>query len=120
MSLMYDAISRTDRAAAIETARQRSLAWLAAMQVPGAPRGVMRISAAQDHARWPGVSLYGTYNGIMCLDLIGGLDSFSEAERAALVAWLEEHRRLDGIVRVPGMTGEAVFKKPDQIGRAHV
>lgn len=114
MSLMHDAISQTSRAAAIETARRRSLDWLAAMQVPGEPRGVMRISAAQDPIRWPGVSLYGTYNGIMCLDLIGGLDSFSEAERGALVAWLEGHRRLDGIVRVPGMTGDAVFKKPDR------
>lgn len=111
---MYDAISQTSRAAAIETARQRSLGWLAAMQVAGAPRGVMRISAAQDHADWPGISLYGTYNGIMCLDLIGGLDSFSGAEKAALVAWLEGHRRLDGIVRVPGMTEDAVFKKPDR------
>lgn len=111
---MFDAIPETSRVAAIETARQRSLGWLAAMQVPGEPRGVMRISAAQDHTRWPGVSLYGTYNGIICLDLIGGLESFSEAERTALVTWLERHRRADGIVRVPGMTDDAVFKKPDR------
>lgn len=114
MSVMFDAISETSRVTAIESARRRSLGWLAAMQVPGEPRGVMRISSAQDHASWPGVSLYGTYNGIMCLDLIGGLDSFSRAERTALVAWLEGHRRPDGIVRVPGMTDEAVFKKPDR------
>lgn len=114
MSLMYDAISQTSRTAAIEAARRRSLDWFATMQVPGAPRGVMRISAAQDPADWPGVNLYGTYNGVMCLDLIGGLGGYSEGERAALVTWLEGHRRLDGIVRVPGMTGEAVFKKPDR------
>ncbi|RXT48140.1 hypothetical protein B6S44_24025 [Bosea sp. Tri-44] len=114
MSLMFDAVSETSRTAAIETARLRSLGWLATLQVPGEPRGVMRISAAQDHTRWPGVSLYGTYNGIMCLDLIGGLAGFSEAERTALVTWLEAHRRPDGIVRVPGMTEEAVFKKADR------
>ncbi|MGX1789983.1 hypothetical protein ACWIGM_24775 [Bosea sp. NPDC055332] len=114
MSLMFDAVSETSRTAAIEAARLRSLGWLATLQVPGEPRGVMRISAAQDHTRWPGVSLYGTYNGIMCLDLIGGLGSFSEAERTALVTWLERHRRPDGIVRVPGMTDNAVFKKPDR------
>lgn len=113
MSLMFDAVSETSRVAAIETARQRSLRWLAAMQVAGEPRGVTRISAAQDPAIWPGVNLYGTYNGIMCSDLIGGLADFSEAERATLVAWLEGHRRPDGIVRVPGMADDAVFKKPD-------
>lgn len=111
---MLDVPSDAARIAAIDTARARSLAWLASMQAPGAPRGAMRISAAHDPACWPGVLLYGTYNGVMALELIGGLDDFEPAERAALVGWLEAHREPGGVFRVPGMTEDAVFKKPDR------
>ena len=100
-------------AARIEAARQRTLAWLDAMQAPGLPRGVARIGAAHDIARWPGVLLPGTYNAVMCRALIGGLDGFAPAERAALVGWLESHRLPDGRFRLPGMHDDAVFKKPD-------
>jgi hypothetical protein len=100
-------------AARIEVARQRTLRWLYAMQAPVAPRGVSRISAAHDVERWPGVRLPGTYNAVMCRALIGGLDGFSAAERAALVGWLESHRLPDGRFRIPGMADDAVFKKPD-------
>lgn len=102
-------------AARIEAARRRTLGWLDAMQVPGLPRGVGRISAAHDPAAWPGVLLPGTYNAVLCRALIGGLDGFSAAERAALVDWLEAHRLPDGRFRIGGMRDDAVFKKPDPV-----
>lgn len=107
----------TDRTAEwaekIETARVRTLAWLATMQAAGHPRGVTRISAAHDETRWPGVLLPGTYNAVMCLDLLGGLDDWSADERPALVGWLERHRAEDGVFRLPGMAAADTFKKPD-------
>lgn len=101
--------------AAIEGARGRTLAWLRTMQAPRTPRGVMRTSAAHDPQAWPGVLLSGTYNGVMALDLLGGLDDWSGAERAGLNGWLEASRRPDGTFRVAGMTDETVFKKPDPV-----
>ncbi len=59
--------------AQIERARTRTLAWLDAMQAPGLPDGVTRISAAHDPVRWPGMLLPGTYNGVMCRYLLDGL-----------------------------------------------
>ena len=103
-----------DMTAAIEEARARSLSWLASMQAPGAPRGVTRISAHHDSARWPGVLLPGTYNAVMCLDLLGGLDDWDSTDRLKLASWLENHRRTDGIFRIPGMADADVFKKPDR------
>ena len=111
---MFDNAAKSIRIDAIERSRQKTLAWLSSMQVPGAVRGALRISSAHDADRWPGVVLYGTYNGILCLDLIGGLDRFTAQDRLALTQWLEGHRRPDGIFRVPGMTEDAVFKKPDR------
>jgi hypothetical protein len=110
---MLDTAKDRTVAAAIENARIRTLRWLRSMQIEGEPPGVMRISAAHDPLAWPGVTLYGTYNGVMCLDLIGGLDAISAAERIATVSWLEGHRLANGIFRVPGMAEDAVFKKPD-------
>ncbi len=97
----------------VGAARAATLDWLASMQAPGAPKGVMRISAAHEPTRWPGVLLPGTYNGLMCLDLLGGLDGWTANERRAAVAWLEGHRLQDGRFRIPGMSDDAVFKKPD-------
>jgi hypothetical protein len=97
----------------IETARRATLDWLAAMQAPGAPRGVLRISGAHDPAAWPGMLLPGTYNAVQCLSLIGGLEGWTEADRAALIGWIEGSRRDDGVFRVAGMTDATVFKKPD-------
>lgn len=97
----------------IETARAHTLAWLATMQAEGLPRGVTRISPAHDAVRWPGVLLPGTYNAVMCLDLLGGLDDWSADERRALVGWLEGHRAADGVFRLPGMAAADTFKKPD-------
>lgn len=96
----------------IETACERTVAWLRTMQAPGAIDGVMRISAAHDPAAWPGMLLPGTYNGAMCARLIGALDAVAP-DRAALVAWLEGHRLPDGRFRIPGMRDADVFKKPD-------
>jgi hypothetical protein len=55
--------------------------------------------------------LPGTYNGLICARLIGALDELVP-DPAATVAWLERHRRPDGIVRIPGMRDADVFKKP--------
>jgi hypothetical protein len=93
----------------IESARQRTLAWLDSMQAPGLPQGVARISPAHDVAQWPGVVLPGTYNAVMCRALLGG----SVADPAALIAWLESHRLPDGRFRIPGMAEADIFKKPD-------
>ncbi len=98
----------------IETARRASLNWLAGMQAPLERRGVMRISAYHDVALWPGMLLPGTYNGVMCLDLLGGLGEHSAAEKAALVSWIEQRRTPDGRFRIEGMRDGKVFKKPDR------
>ncbi len=97
----------------IEQARQRSAAWLASMQ-GAAPAGAFRISAAHDAARWPGMLLPGTYNAVMCADLIGALDDLAP-DRASLADWLERFRREDGVFRIPGMRDDEVFKRPDRI-----
>jgi len=107
--------SETVLAARVEAAREASAAWLASMQAPGAPKGVLRISPAHDPARWPGVLLPGTYNGIMCADLIGALGGLVGDGGAALVAWLEGFRRADGVFRIPGMRDDDVYKKPDPV-----
>ncbi|MBV9735227.1 MAG: hypothetical protein JO209_04910 [Acidisphaera sp.] len=95
----------------IEAARRRTLGWLDSMQAPGLPRGVSRISAVHDVARWPGVLLPGTYNATMCRHLLGGV--WDGGERRALLGWLHAHRRADGVFRIPGMQDADVFKKPD-------
>ena len=96
----------------IVTARQLSLQWLGQMQASGRPPGVSLISAAQDADRWPGMLLPGTYNAVMLRDLLGDLASWTEDQRHTLADWLEGHRRADGIFRIPGMTDDAVYKKP--------
>jgi hypothetical protein len=97
----------------VDAARGATLRWLGTLQADSAPRGVHRISAAHDAGTWPGVLLYGTYNAIMCLDLLGGLEEYSPAERQALIDWLESHRDAAGIFHVPGMRREDTFKKAD-------
>jgi hypothetical protein len=111
---MLKRLEARDRLAeGIDAARHRTLEWLGAMQAADQHRGVLRISALHDEAAWPGMLLPGTYNGIMCHDLLGGLDSWPARDRARLVAWLESHRLPDGRFRVPGMSDDGVFKKPD-------
>jgi hypothetical protein len=105
--------SREKLAIGIDNARAATLDWLKTMQAAGKPKGCMRISGMHDADRWPGVLLPGTYNGIMCLDLLGGLADWSAAERAALVNWLEASRLPDGRFRIEGMQEADVFKKPD-------
>jgi hypothetical protein len=95
----------------IEVARRRTLRWLDAMQADGEPAGVLRISAAHDERRWPGMTLPGTYNGVMCRHLLD--DPIADFE--PLVAWLLRHRRPDGVFRIPGMHEADIFKKPDPV-----
>ena len=99
--------------AQVDAALERTLAWFATMQMPAAPRGVTRISAAHDPNRWPGVLLPGTYNAVLGLSLIGALDDFTQTERDELAQWLILHRRSDGVFRIPGMHDDEVFKKAD-------
>jgi hypothetical protein len=94
----------------IEAARVRTVAWLDAMQAPDAPAGVSRISAAHDVLAWPGVLLPGTYNAVMCRDLLGALPT----DRVAAADWLLSLRRPDGVFRIPGMRDGDVYKKPDR------
>lgn len=112
---MNELSSDTLLQAAVEAARERSIAFLWSLQAAGEPAGVLRISGAHDPVRWPGVLLPGTYNGIMALDLIGGLDRLGPAGRRSAADWIEARRRPDGIFRIPGMSDDAVFKKPDPI-----
>jgi hypothetical protein len=107
-------VQSTPAIEAIEAARRRSLAWLDSMQADGERRGVMRISAHHDAGRWPGVLLPGTYNGLLCRNLIDGLDAFSVVEKANVARWLESFRLADGRFRIAGMADGDVFKKPDQ------
>jgi hypothetical protein len=94
----------------IDRARQATLAWLDRLQVRHAPCGVCRISAAQDPIAWPGMLLPGTYNAILCRELLGGL---AAVDSAAVAAWLLAHRSEDGVFRVPGMHDPDVFKRPE-------
>ena len=112
---MLKKLDALDRLAdGIDAARSRTMGWLDTMQAVALPRGVMRISALHDQTIWPGMLLPGTYNGIMCRDLLGGLDGWQSDERTALMQWLEAHRLPDGRFRVPGMTDANTFKKPDR------
>ncbi len=107
--------SQADRElqARIDAAAEKSLAWFDAMQVEGMVRGIGRSSDRHDVNAWPGMLLPGTYNAIMARDLLGGLDSWTAAEKAALSDWFIGFRRPDGVFRVPGMRDDTVFKKPD-------
>ncbi len=117
ISISLAAVAANDAAlqAQLDTARERTLAWLASMQAPGQPAGVCLISAAHDAARWPGMLLPGSYNAVMARALLGGLNDGDAADRSALAAWLLQYRRADGVFRIPGMHDDAVFKKPDPV-----
>jgi len=103
-------VNDTELQKRIDAARAATLAWLDAMQAPDAPRGVSRTSAVHDPLAWPGVLLPGTYNAILCRHLLDGL---GDVPVSSLVAWLESHRRADGVFEMPGMHDEDTFKKPD-------
>ncbi len=95
--------------ACIADACARTIAWLDAMQAPGLPAGIGRISAAHDVTAWPGMLLPGSYNALLCRELLGALP----ADPAPAAAWLRAHRLPDGRFRIPGMADDAVFKKSD-------
>jgi hypothetical protein len=99
--------------AKIETARGRTANWLSSLQARGHPSGVLRISAHHDADRHPDILLPGTYNGLMCLALIGALDDWPRLDRRSLITWLETFRLVDGRFRMPSMRDDDVFKKPD-------
>ena len=98
----------------VDAAAERSLAFLETLKAESPlPEGVLRFSAAHDAEASPGMLLPATYNGVMCLDLLGVLDKWPEPTRQALAAWLLTHRGEDGVFRIKGMTDGAVYKKPD-------
>jgi hypothetical protein len=94
---------------------ERATAWLWSMQEPGCPRGVLKISAAQDSTVWPGMRLPGSYNGLQALHLIGGLDDMRDSERDSLAAWFKQSRQADGVFTIEGMKPQDTFKKPDAL-----
>jgi hypothetical protein len=100
--------------ARIESCCARAAAWLWSMQVPGQPAGVLRFSTRHDPARWPGVLLPATYNGVMALDLLGELGRLSLGERQALADFHRGFRGEDGAFAIPEMRDGDVFKKPDR------
>jgi hypothetical protein len=57
-----------------------------------------------------GVLLPGTYNAVMCRDLLGALP----ADRVVTASWLLSFPRQDGIFRVSDMRDADVYKKPDR------
>ena len=108
--------------AAVDRAVERAVAWLWSMQAPGAPAGVLRMSAAHDPAAWPGCLLKGTYDGLQALALCGALDgSHGAVDRGEVLAFLDRFRTDDGIFRNPDMRPDQLFKKSDPVEtRAYV
>lgn len=98
---------------AIVSTLERAQKWLWSMQEPDQPKGVLKISAAQDSVIWPGMLLPGTYNGLQALQLIGGLDTLTNDERDKLARWLLQSRQPDGTFRIEGMKPQDTFKKDD-------
>jgi hypothetical protein len=101
---------QTNVMAQIEAARLATLDFLTSLQVEGLPKGVCRISQVQDATKWPGMNLPGTYNAVLCRDLIGGMDTI---DRHGVRDWLLSHRRPDGVFKVPGMHDADVFKRAE-------
>jgi hypothetical protein len=99
--------------ARIEVCCLRAAKWLWSMQVSARPKGVLCFSRHHDPARWPGVLLPSTYNGVMALDLLGELGPLAENEKRALADFLTRFRAPDGVFAIPEMRAGDVFKKPD-------
>ncbi len=112
---MQDNLQDKDLQTAIITMLDRAKVWLWSMQEEGKPKGVLKISAAQDSAIWPGMLLPGSYNGLQSLHLIGGLDTLTPDERDRLAGWFLQSRQTDGTFRIEGMQAEDTFKKPDPL-----
>jgi hypothetical protein len=84
------------------------------MQAPSEAKAVLRFSTHHDPARWPGVLLPATYNGVTALDLLGELGRLSPGEKAAAADFLKRFRAADGVFAIPEMQESQVFKKPDR------
>lgn len=98
----------------IDAARKRTLGWFDGLApVEDCPPGVMRIDAALDAALWPGMLIPGTYNGILCLNLLDGLQGWSVEQRRDMENWFYGFRQADGAFRLPGLTAKNAFKKSD-------
>jgi len=111
--IRHATLADTPVQAAIASARTRTLNWLTSMQAEGQPAGVLRVSAAHDPVRWPGMLLPGTYNGTLARALLGDLSPLESPQARTLVTWLLAQRHADGVFRIQGMHNDAVFKKPD-------
>lgn len=70
-----------------------------------------RFGPSHDVARWPSMVLPGTYNAVMGLRLLG--HDFTDQERDRLAAVIRSFALPDGAFRMPQMTPQDVFKKPD-------
>jgi phage protein U len=104
-----------DLQTAIRQMLERAKIWLWSMQEVGKPKGVLKISAAQDSILWPGMLLPGSYNGLQALHLIGGLDALTNNERDTLAVWFLKSQQPDGTFQIQGMKPEDTFKKSDPV-----
>jgi hypothetical protein len=97
----------------IELGVRRAEAFLRGLAVPHRP-GAFRTSEAQDPGRWPGVLLPGTYDSLMALRLIGGIERMPETDRRAAAIFLRSFRRADGSFWNPQLTAETIYKRPER------
>lgn len=97
--------------ARIQEAMAKAASWVWSMQAPGHPKGVFRTSAQHDPVRWPGVLLAGTYDGLMCLNLLGETWRLDRRERDALAQFIEDFAQVDGRFSNPNMRSKDIFKK---------
>lgn len=93
----------------VASARERSLAFLDTLQVSGHPVGVSRVSVQHDAERWPQMLLPGTYDSIMCRDLLDALP----ANWSAAGEWLLGHQQPDGAFLLPGHDWSQCRKRDD-------
>lgn len=94
----------------VEDAAERTVTFLKSMQAERMPAGVLRSSSHHDLEKWPDMLLPGTYNGTLCLKLIGGLD-LSPDEQAYLRVFIDSYQQPDGFYCLPSMRDDTVYKK---------
>ncbi|MEO1017830.1 MAG: hypothetical protein AAFY56_09065 [Pseudomonadota bacterium] len=95
----------------IHEAMNKASSFVWSMQAPGHIKGVFRTSAHHDPVRWPGVLLSGTYDGLMCLDLLGDVWRIDQESRNALGEFIESFALVDGRFANPNMRAGDIFKK---------
>ncbi len=90
--------------------RERAIDWLISME--GSTGGSYRCSSQHSPEEYPGMVLPATYNAAHALVLMGGIERGSASVRK-IASVVNSFQREDGRYRVPGMSDDAVFKRPD-------